>query len=127
MTMLYDIVSVDTIAQMTYEQKIDFMSEIILTGRYDYFHKFKDIFGSDIREHITSTHILEMLPMIIEPKFFEYIITNYEFEQGQHFFYNYAKHSESKVVRELVYNYFVDNYSYIMLDNMSKYEELLQK
>ena len=63
--------------------------------------------------------------MNIDFELFEYILTNYKFTQGQHFFYNYAKYSEDMDIRELVYNYFIDNFSHVVVDNMAMYEELL--
>ena len=125
MSILYELLSVEDLKELSEENKVELISEIILTGRYDYFQKFKSLFDKEVPLIISSNKILELIPMNIDVELFEYILNSYKFAQGQHFFYNYAKNSDDMRIREIVYNYFIDNYSHVVVDNMSMYEELL--
>lgn len=125
MSILYELLSVEDLKELSEENKVELISEIILTGRYDYFQKFKSLFDKEVPLIISSNKILELIPMNIDVELFEYILNSYNFAQGQHFFYNYAKNSDDMRIREIVYNYFIDNYSHVVVDNMSMYEELL--
>ena len=126
MSVLYKILTTDDLIALTIEQKMDFISEIIMTGSFEYFEKFIGVLDDNIYEYISSAEVLELLPMKIDPQLLSFIIDNYEFEQGQHFFYNYAYHNDNLEIKRIVYDYFVENYSHIMLDNMGKYESLLE-
>lgn len=127
MTVLYDVLTIKKLENLTESQKRQFISEIIICGKYEYFDKFKGIFDKDITEVIDSDEILKLLPMIIDSELLEFVLDNYEFKQGQYFFYNYALHNDNSKIKEIVYNYFVDNFSHIMIDKMAKYEALLEK
>ena len=43
MTVLYDILDVTDLEKLTNEEKLEFLTEIIITGKYSYFEKFKGI------------------------------------------------------------------------------------
>ena len=63
----------------------------------------------------------------IYDELFEYILNTYRFKNGQQFFYNYAVHSDSVRIKELVYDYFIENFSHVVFDNMDMYEALIEK
>ena len=48
MSILYELLSVEDLKGLSEENKVDLMSEIVLTGRYDYFQKFKSLFDKEI-------------------------------------------------------------------------------
>jgi hypothetical protein len=107
-------------------EKKELMFDIILNGKYIYFDKFKKIFDDDITKYITSDEMLIYLPTNADAAMIEYILKNYTFEQGQYFFYNYAINNENKEIKKLIYEYFVENHSDILIDNMSKYNDLIE-
>lgn len=127
MTILYDILTPDDLSGFSPDKKIEFIHEIIVTGKYCYFEKFKNILPEEVSSLIPAETMLELLPINIDDKLFEYILNNYEFKNGQHFFYNFAMHSESMRIKELVYDYFVENFSHIIFDNIDMYEALIEK
>ena len=125
MSILYDILVVDDLKNIDDQQKLEFFYEIINTGNYDYFNKFKTLLSGELQDLIPANKVLELLPMIIDVKLFEFFLNHYEFKQGQHFFFNYAKNNKSIEIKKLVYDYFVDIFSHVIFDNMEMYEELL--
>ncbi len=127
MTVLYDILTASDLKEITAEQKKEFLSEIILMGKYCYFEKFKGIVDGDVTRIISEERILQLLPTNIDDALFAYILSNYKFKNGQQFFYNFAIHSNSVRIKELVYDYFVENFSHVMIDNMDMYEALIEK
>lgn len=126
MSVLYDILSPKDLEHLSEDKKKEFLSEIITFGKIEYFEKFKNIMKCSIFEIISGTDILKVLPMVIDPELFKIILDSYDFEQGQHFFYNYATYNTNKKIKEMVYDYFVDNYSHVLFDKMEKYGELLE-
>ncbi len=127
MTVLYDILSVSDLEKLTNEEKLEFLTEIIITGKYSYFEKFKGIVGDGLSDVIPESRMLQILPVSIDDELFEYILNTYKFKNGQQFFYNYAVHSDSVRIKELVYDYFIENFSHLVFDNMDMYEALIEK
>lgn len=127
MSILYELVSVNSMKDLSPQHKKDLISEIIMSGNWPRFMKFKEILDGDINDIITSDEILGLIPMLIDIELFQYILDRYDFKQGQQFFYNYALYNNNDVIKEMVYNYFVDNYSHIMIDKMEMYETLIEK
>ncbi len=126
MTKLYDIISVESLKKLSDLEKKELMFDIILNGKYIYFDKFKKIFDDEITKYITSDEMLIYLPTNADAEMIEYILKHYTFEQGQYFFYNYAINNENKEIKKLIYEYFVENHSDILIDNMSKYNDLIE-
>lgn len=126
MSILYDVLTVENLKFLSNEQRKEFISEIIITGNYEYFLKFKELLKKDITEIFTATQMLELIPISIDVELFDLVINSYTFPQGQHFFYNFALQSSDMRIREIVYNYFIDNYSHVMVDNMEMYENLIE-
>lgn len=126
MSVLYDILTPTELEGLSEDKKKEFLSEIITFGKIKYFEKFRGIMKKDIFETLTSSEILTLLPMVIDAELFQLILDNYSFEQGQHFFYNYASYNENKNIKEMVYNYFVEHFSDVLFDKMAKYEALIE-
>ena len=126
MSVLYDILDPSDLKTLQNDKKKEFISEIITFGKLIYFEKFKTIIEQNVFEMISSIEMLTLLPMIIDPELFRIILDNYDFEQGQHFFYNYAKYNENPKIKEMVYDYFVDNFSHVLFDKMEMYERLIE-
>ena len=126
MTILYEALLPKDLKELSEHQKIEFISELITFGKIEFFNKFKDIMDTNIFEFISPTEMLKILPMTIDPELLVLILDYYDFKQGQHFFYNYAIFNKNKKIKILVYEYFVENYSDVLIDNMKKYETMLE-
>lgn len=127
MTVLYDILRVSDLNHLTTEQRKDFIAELVVGGNHQRFEKYRPLFEGEIESIFSEDKILELLPCNIDDSFFEYILSRYDFKNRQHFFYNYAYHSDSMQIKEMVYNYFVENFSHIIFDNMDMYDALIEK
>lgn len=127
MSVLYDLIPGDVLINLPIEKKIEFLSEIITEGNFEYFNKFKSILPDEITKYIDADKMLSLIPIDMDVDFFEYVIHAYEYKQGRHFFYNYALYSLNGEIKRIVYKYFVDNFSDVMFDNMDMYEALIEK
>jgi len=127
MTILYDVVDIKTLESIDIINKVKLISEIIIIGKIHYYNKFIVLLEKNISNYISATEMLKLLPMDIDVELLEMILNSYKFEQGMHFFFNYAINNDNTAVREIIYDYFIDNYSHVMIDNMGLYSQLLDQ
>lgn len=128
MTLLYNHISADDVFEYLNNDndKIkDFLSEIIMTGQFEIYNKFILVPTIDLKLFFNSVDILKLLPMFSDVEIITHIMNTYEFENGLTFFYNYAMYNTSKEVKNVVYNYLVENYSHVILDNLQLYSKLI--
>lgn len=124
MTILYDILDNKVLSGLSVENKKIFISEVILTGNFEYFKKFS--VGLNMTEVFNSDEILKLLPMNIDTDLLNYFLETFEFNQGMNFFYNYALFNDNNSIREVIYEYFVENYSDIIFEKMNMYSKLVE-
>ncbi len=121
----FELIDIEIVKSLSYENKKEFLSSVILTGKIAYYEKFFLSLGVDITDMFSSNEILMILPMNIDSELLELILNKFEFPNGQTFFYNYALYQHQLNNKIVIFNYFADNYSDVMIDNMQFYERLI--
>lgn len=126
MSYLYNIIDPKSLVSLSYEDKKIIIQELIMYGNYTLFDKFSIIFDKPIYDILTVDEILVVIPLNMDFLLFEYIIDNYTFENGHNFFYNYAILTDNFDIKTKVYEYFEDNHSDLILDNLKMYNKLIE-
>ncbi len=125
MYLSYELLDLDCVDKMTDEIKKQFYSDVVSTGKIMFYEKFIVGSGLKLNEIFSYDEILKLLPISLDSDFLEIILKSFEFPQGDKFFYNYGLYHVDMDVKIVIYNYFVDNYSYLMVDNCGQYDRLL--
>lgn len=125
MVKFFDIVSADSFLAFTDNEKKDFIIEILITGKFYNYKKFIIDNGFSIVDFLNNVEVLRFLPFCIDVELIKIVLTSYEFPNGLQFFFNYGLTIPNKDVKAVIYEYFENNFSHIMFDNMQLYEKLL--
>lgn len=125
MDYVYELLSEEHLKKLPEENKKIFFSDVILSGKLKNYQKFLSIFDDDITTFFTSDDIKKLLPMNIDYELLEILLTTFKFPNSEVFFYNYSVFQPNPENKQLIYDFYVDNYSDVMVDNLKFYENML--